>query len=213
MSLILNPYSASTLTISLVTTVENTGNSIDVTGLVAQYDLLIFTQFATSDIVTVGTPSGFTSIAHEENTAGLASGMRFSYKIAAGTETTITPTSTGSEIASYCYIFRPSRAITTVTANTWSSVITNVSPNTQTVDPSGLTAPVIIFGRAGTADTETFTFSTASPAFDATDTIDNGSAYSVLGYKIYNTSPQTHTIDIGDPGLRNMLMSGAISVS
>ena len=58
-----------------------------------------------------------------------------------------------------------------------------------------------------------FSFSTASPAFDSVIGFDAGSPYMLLGYKIYNTSPANHSIDMNDQGTFNNLLSGYVSAA
>jgi len=79
---------------------------------------------------------------------------------------------------------------------------TGANPASQTVTVSSAATPLIVFGVALDADLSgNGAFSTASPAFDGTIT----SALHV-GYKIYNSSPSNHTIDMNDLGT-NWLLS------
>jgi hypothetical protein len=67
---------------------------------------------------------------------------------------------------------------------------------------------LIVIGETW-SNTGTTAFSTASPAFDG----DIAAAATFrVGYKVYNSSPVDHTIDMNDIGT-NTLTSGMIQVS
>ncbi|MER8464177.1 hypothetical protein [Mesorhizobium sp. M1396] len=70
---------------------------------------------------------------------------------------------------------------------------------------SGQAIPLVVIGVA-VGSGGTAVFSTASPAFDATQTAGSGAPV-IAGYKLYNASPANHTIDMADLGI-NVLASG-----
>lgn len=109
-------------------------------------------------------------------------------------------------------IFRPDRTITTVTPSTWEGQITNGNPSSQSIAPSSETATVIVLSFACNY-ASTPTFSTASPAFDAEASLSDNNIR--FGYAIYDagTPPQNHTVDIGDAGAANILMSGYLTIT
>lgn len=81
---------------------------------------------------------------------------------------------------------------------------TSGNPTLQNCDASVGNLPLIVIGVsyavAGTA-----AFSTASPAFDATVATSNADL--LVGYKIYNSSPQAHDVDMNDLGGGNGLVT------
>jgi hypothetical protein len=94
-------------------------------------------------------------------------------------------------------VFRPSRAIVSATFSTFNSQITSSDPSLQTVSALGQPSPLIVVGLCY-ALSSTAAFSTASPAFDAT--VATGTADLLVGYKVYNSSPADHSIDMSDLG-------------
>lgn len=74
-------------------------------------------------------------------------------------------------------------------------------PSAQTVTAASGTPPLIVFGVAAIYSGTSPTFSTASPSFD--DTVSTTAM--VTGYKIYNSSPADHTVDMNDLGNGNYL--------
>jgi hypothetical protein len=101
-------------------------------------------------------------------------------------------------------VFRPSRAIVSSTFSSFNSQIDPSNPTPQTVSASGQSSPLIVIGLSyGVGSTGAFT--TALPAFGAT--VATGTADLLVGYKIYNSSPQNHSIDMDDLGGQNILAS------
>jgi hypothetical protein len=104
-------------------------------------------------------------------------------------------------------VFRGNVAVSTVNDIDWALEGTSSNPAAQTVNASTLgTAPLVVLGMAQARDS-TAAFSTASPAFDAT--ILNTDSDMRAGYKIYNSSPADHTIDMNDLS-DNFLGSGLL---
>jgi len=150
---------------------------------------------------TPGTPTGFTSLA---SNSGGANGARLSYKVLDGTETTISPSSASYTVLA---IFQPSSAPSVSTGAAFNSQGTSGDPSSQSVPASGYGTPSIVLGAACSNNAVTG-FSTASPAFAGE--IDGDRVR--LGYKIYNSGPADHSIDMNDFGT-NVLMSGALVIS
>ena len=107
-------------------------------------------------------------------------------------------------------VFRPSSAIATVTPSTWLAEVTLGNPASQAISASGQAVPIIVFGCAA-INGGTAAFSTASPAFDAE--VAKAQADIIAGYKIYNSGPANHTIDMNDLGDSNGLASGYLIVA
>jgi len=108
-------------------------------------------------------------------------------------------------------VFRPTGGtITTVDASTVNGQATSADPASQSVVASGQPIPLIVIGGASSHGGSA-AFSTASPAFDAT-VVTTGNGWLRGGYKIYNSAPADHTIDMNDLG-NNGLISFYLSVS
>jgi len=125
--------------------------------------------------------------------------------ISAGSITGIT----GSTEAKVMLTFRPNGFVSNIVASTWNAVTEGGDPASQSVTASGQPVPLIVFGVA-CATPGPAAFSTASPAFDATIIANDRNR---VGYKVYNSSPANHTIDMNDLGADNSLASGFIRVS
>lgn len=145
----------------------------------------------------------------------LSSDVRFligAYKVLTGGETSVTFSTADGTGDGNSAVFRPSRAISSVvfSPSPWNSQTTASDPTAQSVLASGVAVPLVVLGFAAIAG-GTAAFSTASPAFDATDL--NSDSDSILGYKIYNSAPADHSIDMADLGDFNGLASGYLRVS
>ena len=113
-----------------------------------------------------------------------------------------------SSEAGVMLVFRPTGQITNAIASSWEVAATTGNPSSQTVSAAGQSAPLVVIGSV--ASNLAASFSTASPAFDATIT---DSTSFVVGYKIYNASPADHTIDADDLGDVTLLTSGYVRFS
>lgn len=82
--------------------------------------------------------------------------------------------------------------------------MTDANPTAQTTNTGGTNLPSIFLGQTS-SPTNTTSFVTASPVFDGTVSISN--TRMIAGYKIYNSAPADHTIDMNDLGNRNTLSS------
>mgnify|MGYP003440872844 CR=1 FL=1 len=152
-------------------------------------------------------PSGFTSIA--DNTL-LSVRTILSYKLLVGTES---GNITGMAVASSesnkrLLIFRLQGAISSVVVGTFANVFDANNPAAQTTTLVGLVCPLVYIAVGGNRTGPASTFTTETPALDNkySDTAN------VVGYKIYNSNPQNHTVDIADLSTNNWLFSGYIRV-
>lgn len=165
-------------------------------GSITAGDLAIYIDVALDgSSMTAVTPSGFTNFlsaaANDDERR-----LMVSAKKASGSEGSITGMNSG--VTQYTrkmgLVFRPDIEFTTITSSTPTSEITNGNPSSQIIDPSGESDPVVLIGIAN-AYNGSGAFSTASPAFDAQIV---SSSQLRAGYKIYNSSPASHTIDMND---------------
>jgi hypothetical protein len=155
-------------------------------------------------------PSGWTQIG--SSLAGNNSRSVVSHKIldADDASTTFTGMS-ATTVRLAALTFRPaSFSISTVTPSTWNAEATDGNPSSQNVGASGQATPLIVFGFAGVNQGTSVTFSTASPAFDGLVGLVQRHE---IGYKIYNSSPADHIIDMNDFGNDNALRSGYVQFS
>jgi hypothetical protein len=163
-----------------------------------------------SDVV----PTNWTGITTTTfvNSAGNGQRCRISYKILTGGDpgASITGMNGTARNDKVMLVVRGNVAATAVSAEDWTLVGEETDPASQTVNASTLgTAPLVVFGMAN-ARLSTAVFSTASPAFDAT--VADGTADLLAGYKIYDSAPADHTIDMADLG-NNMLASGFLELT
>ncbi len=161
----------------------------------------------------IGTPSGWSNGANIAQPSGVFVRHGMAYKVLNAGDITagsVTLAATGNDFnRQRMHIFRPDSgyeisAITLSpadTANRYSASTGN--PSALVLDGSSHSAPVVIVGFALQEAGDTVSFSTESPAFDATGTA--GAANMLVGYKVYNSSPADLTIDIGDSGAYNIL--------
>ena len=197
---------------SFVGSCQSTSTVIDFTdaGAIQANDVALYIDFAgAGGVPTAVTPSGFTNIVN--TSGGSEPGVRamVSWKKLAGSESFVTGMSAntggggGTDNNKIGLVFRPSIDFTTMTFSTpQNSGITSGNPAAITVDPSAETTPVVLIG-IGATYRGTVTFSTASPAFDAQINLSDSDMR--VGYKIYNSSPLSHSIDINDLGSANWL--------
>lgn len=176
-------------------------------------DLAVLCDHArdSNDTPTDVVPSGWTGWGTDGTDAiGDAFRGRLSYKILGAAEggTNVTGMNDSAE-DKVMLVFRNSGPITNVTASTLNIQTTTGNPAAQSVMASSGTPPLVVIGCAAAHDA-TAAFSTANPAFDAT--VATADADMIVGYKIYNASPQNHSIDMNNLGA-NLLASGYLSVS
>lgn len=192
------------------TQVISNASSVTLPATVENGDLGILIDFAAgSPVPTEVTPTGWTNI--KSVLGGYASAHRgmISYKIltAAEASTSVTGMNGNLENGKSLLVFA-SPGLTAVTpSSTVNLTMITGNPGSQTVlaGTSG-TAPLVVIGICAEY-TSLRAFSTASPAFDAEVTNNVDTYYIRVGYKIYNTSPADHTVDMNDHGNNNFLGS------
>lgn len=194
---------AAVRTLTFVDSAVSSGASITIPAAALENDIAFLadaSQLGTDDLI----PSGFTSLANATSEDSLR--LRTSYRVL-GTSpggTSVTGMDGSFTDQKVMLVFRPSQVASSIAVPTWGAEATQNNPSAQTVSASGQTAPLVVIGAVATSGTPAF--STASPAFD--NTITQGLL--IVGYKVYNTAPATHTIDMNDLGSRNVLESGYI---
>lgn len=160
------------------------------------------------------TPAGWTNLV---NMADAAQRITAHYKVLASGEPGSVLTGMDGSFAEtlQILIFRPNAPINTVTPSTFSSQVTGADPTLQTVSASGQTVPLLVLGCLTDQEITAPAFSTASPAFDAEIAeAGSGSAIAIrTGYKIYNSSPADHSVDMADEGSGNGLWSGYLKLT
>lgn len=202
------------VTWTFVGSCQSTGTLLDFSalsaGTIQANDVALYIDFAgAGGVPTAVTPSGFSNIVN--TSGGSEPGVRAmaSWKKLTGSESYVTGISAstggggGTDNNKLGLVFRPSINFTTLTVSTpQNSGITSGNPAAITVDPSAETTPVVLIG-IGATYIGTVAFSTASPAFDAQINLSDNDLR--VGYKIYNSSPLSHSIDINDLGSANWL--------
>lgn len=207
------PGSVSSITFHASATADAT--TITIPATVQDGDFAVLFDFAGgSSAPSDVTPSGWTSNA---NLAGLISGgfsfrSRISYRIltAALAGTSVTGmVSGGATAAKVMLVFRPNVAASTLTLGDPATGATSGNPASQTLTSGSGAAPLVALGFAASYNNSP-TFSTASPAFGgevASGTVTRA------GYKIYNSSPSNHTVDMNDLGTNNVLSTLYLEVA
>jgi hypothetical protein len=194
---------AGALTITFVESVTSSGTTLDFTNAIAG-DLLVYLDRARSGAVapTSVTPSMFTLHTAASATDGAQIRYNVSYKIATGSETTVTGMNGDVQNNKIGLIFRGSSAFASVAEGDTDSVaFTNGDPADVAVSASADTPPLIVIAiYTSTGAVSPAGFSTA----DEDGTITNGTSH-VVKYKIHNSSPADVTISMDDEGSFNRL--------
>jgi hypothetical protein len=183
----------------------STGATITIPAGALAGDLAVLFDSAANTITGIPalvTPTGWTS--DETRAAPDLNRWNISHKILTASDPGAVITGMdGNTDRKLMSVFRGSRPITLVTAADVFSDETSGNPASQTIDAAAGVAPLIVMGFVyGISGGD---FSSAVPAFDAE--YDGGQAAVELGYKIYDTAPQDHTIDAADTGTQNFLAS------
>lgn len=181
---------------------------------VASGDLAVLLDWAYhfgASAPTAVTPSGFT--VHLNQTASLAGilhqRLMVSSKICTGSESgNLTGMNSSGTISKVMLIF--GNGIASRTSSTWQYSLTDGNPASKTASASGGNAPLVVIGCAIT-DTIAAAWTTESPAFDDEVTANGGRM--LVGYKVYNSSPNDHTIDMNDLGSMNAIAIGYLEVA
>lgn len=109
-------------------------------------------------------------------------------------------------------VFRYTGGVSAVSVEDWALKATQSNPAAQTANANGQTSPLIVFGVCGMMGTGTPEFNgSTTPAFDAE--IATSDSDLLVRYKIYNSSPVDHTVDMDDLGSHLILGSGYIEIS
>lgn len=194
----------SSVSLAFFASALSTASTITWPASVAAGDIAVIVDCARNTLATnpgAVTPSGFTNMV---NNIGIGnSRYMVSRKLLLGSETgALTGMNGTAANDKVLLVFRG--GATALSSSTWNQEGTTGDPASQSVLASGGVAPLVVVGAAF-AQTGSAVFSTASPAFDAT--VINGSTDLRVGYKIYNSAPADHTIDMADLGT-NFLASG-----
>lgn len=204
------------LSLTFVTSGTSTSASIAIPASAQAGDLAVVFDgsFNTNSAsITAVTPYGWTTVVNDYSGYGGDDGARLKVnrKVLVSGDLSTSPTfSTSTTNRKMILIFRPSKAIASVTASSWNSELTSSDPSQQTVSASGQTAPLIVMAWASANSASAPAF-TDSPAL--TEVAMSQSDWSIrVGYTVYNTGPQNHTIDVGDNG-QNGLQSGYLSLT
>lgn len=202
--------------VSFVASAASTGQSVTIPAGAQANDIAVLCNLAwgSVSVPTIARPSGWTQLAAGSVAGDLTTAVTSYKKLVGGDAgSSITGMTTGggsSEYDNLMLVFRGNIAISSVTPSTWNAESTAGNPALQTVSAEGQTAPLVVIGFAAKGQS-TAAFSTASPAFDAT--VSNGDSDIIGGYKIYNSSPANHSIDMNDLGMHNHLHSGYLKVA
>lgn len=195
-------------TLSFHASAVSNAATVTVPATVQAGDVGILVDFIENGATGV-TPTGWTQLADAADSTFQR--IRVSRKILTGADAGATVTGmSASNNNKVLLVFRGTAAIASVAAGSWNAQATGGDPTSQSVTASGGTPPLVVIGAAA-INGGTAAFSTASPAFDAT--VATANADLLVGYKIYNSAPSDHTIDMNDLGTRNALASGYLACS
>lgn len=191
---------------------KNTGQiTIPVTAAAGDYAILFDFARNSSPVPAEVVPAGWTKIITETQDAGSNdTRILVSHKtLASGDPGSLISGMSGTHEAKIILVFKQPA---TPAASLWQAECTPTNPTQQNVAASGVSAPLIVFGCGAGNTSSAVSFSTASPAFDATVSVASGASPGMtVGYKIYEAAPQNHSIDINDLGDANALASGVVS--
>lgn len=186
----------STLEVSFVTSATSTSHTITIPASATTGDLAVLLDWARSGgIPPIVTPSGFTSVGSD----GLFEfSLNVSYKILGPSDPGAVITGMNGSVndRKTMLIFRGSKPLTAVTVGGGLNAATG-SPGSISINASGVGRPTVIVAGAFEDDgSETVAFNTESPAVDG-GTISQ-LPYTIVKYKIYNTAPANHTVEVLD---------------
>lgn len=201
------------ITWTFVGSCQSTGTSLNFSslsaGTIQANDVAMYIDYAGAAAPpTAVTPSGFTNIVNTSGSSEPGARAMVSWKKLAGSEASVTGMSastggTGADNNKLGLVFRPSIDFTTLTVSTpQDSGIIEGNPSAIIVNPSAETSSVVLLGFGATYQ-GTVSFSVVTPAFDAEVVISDNDLRA--GYKIYSSSPASHSIDMSDLGRGNWL--------
>lgn len=197
--------------LTFVDSAVSTGTTITIPAGAEEGDIAFLADFqVTGSGPTLVTPTNWTNIV---DTASAFSLLATSYRRlpsgAGGTNVTGMSADGGELISKAMLVFRPNSLASAITPASLNEETTGGNPASQSVTASGQAVPLIVLGILAAENTTNPAFSTASPAFD--DTVPSNDLR--IGYKIYNSSPADHTIDMADLSTGNFLQSCYVRVS
>ena len=213
MPIILSPYRFAAPSLAFQTSANSSAQTITCP-TVSQYDIGVLFDAATNTAATPPTnviPSGFTQLQTSSLTFYRTT---LSYKIFTGSESGSSLTGLDGDFsnAKLLLVFRPNSAAASVGVSTFLQETTNTDPSSQLIAASGQSAPLLRLAIC-VDGTDAAAPSFTSGTFDATAT-KTGSGNGIrAGYTIQNTSPSNDTVDTGDNGNGNCLMSGWMNFS
>lgn len=205
MSFMVNPYLFAEAELDSLTLIDSEIGDASVTCPTVQAgDLLIFFEYARMTTAVdpgYSIPSGFRSMV---TNFIVASRCTISGKVADGSEggTVLSAMNGNGSNGHVLLVFRGSVPIIAFTTHDTASEGTTGNPAAQVVNASLGTPPLIVLASSSGIVAHTTSW---SPAADAI--FDSGSDNLMAGYKIYNSSPADVTVDMGDLGNANQLLS------
>lgn len=187
---------------TFVGSTTSNASTIDISGTGRQagdFGVLLDYARGSSGAPAAATPSGHTQAATQSGGFGRVS---ITSKVLTGSEASLTGMNGDTANKKVYLVFRPTVAINTVAYNAGGAEVTNNNPAQQTIDPTAETTAVILVGEMGSSGT--VSPRSTSPAMDE---VANGTTQ-YGHYKIYNSSPASHTYDMDDEGNDNGMISG-----
>lgn len=176
-------------------------------------DWCVYAEFAFSfgGVPSAVNPSGWDQRVNETDSANMRASV-YSKVLDAGdiSAGSITGMNGDAQDLKLMMCFRPSEAIASETASTWTKQLAAGNPSSQVIAASGSALPLIAVAFASTsvgAAPDPFSW---TPSYDALVTpAGAGSGNYMLGaYKIVSSSPADITIDMDDEGSGNFLAGG-----
>lgn len=222
MAMIMNPYAfgIAALTLTEVGIAGSSTNTCSLPAGTSAGDLAVFGEYfgaSTSFSASFGSATGWTILDSLTGTLSTSNYfMRLGYRVVQVGDTEINTGSAAQIFDTLVGVYRPSRAITAMTPQSpFSKQITSGDPTLQSILISAQTPPVIAiaFAGANASGGWSLSWTTASPAFGLDLDYTGVSSHGHLGLKHYDSSPVDHSVDVGDNGAGNMLMSGYLLVT
>lgn len=213
MSFIINPYvfagAGGVTSLSFYDVTYSIGATISPAAGYAAGDLLVLSQLAYSkgSSPSLVTPTDFTSWI---NITGSAVRVAVSYKIATGSEGTLTGMDGANSDSKILAVFRGDIAITSITASTPTTQVTSGNPSSQSIVATAGSLPLVALGIYANGGLATVNPRTMSPAKDGE--FSNFAAH-YMAYQLQNASLTDVSIDMDDEGSDNMLAGGWLAAA
>jgi len=201
---------ASGLTMAFLASATSTSGSITIPGsaIAGDWAILLMASYARAGgTVSAVTPSGWTTLANSAS-GSLRSMVVCRILPSGGAGGTAVSGMNDDRNAKVLLVFRPSTSIVSVTPSTWNAEATSSDPSSQSVNASGQNAPLIVAAIAAANGSAAPAFSTETPSMTNITKVYKEVGIRV-GYTVYNSSPSSHSIDMGDNGT-NVLQSGYV---